>query len=350
MPPVREAFERRACRSTKAEDAERVGESRQIDPAAYEAYLRGIHLAAAQDLDGIRQAIALFRQAISVEPDFVEAYGALSKALLLQSILGFMSAEEVIGPTREAAERALELDPNEAEARAAAAIVALNLDYDFEAADQHVRAAVEANPNSVNARTWQAWFLAATEKYEEALEISSIAVQLDPLSQDARDMHGDMLSLIGRYEDALAFRAKTLELYPEHSGTLFNVAMDNLALRRPEIALEAIEGGIAAGASPALAQSIKIRCLAMLGRAEEASAKMRELESNDQADRLGPSFRAVAYAELGEMDKAYDSLEIAFEERDFGILTLRNPWRRGKLNEDRRFEAFIERIGFPEKE
>jgi TolB-like protein len=170
---------------------------------AYTLYLRGLYAATrGWGPDDIRKAIGYFERAVEQDPRFAAAYSWLSDCLVGLGEWGALRPAEAIPKAEQAARRALEIDPELAEAHLAAAELS-QLKLDWTTAEKEIRKALELNPRVAGGHTSYAWKLASMGRFEESLSEARKALELDPLSPDA---YGAMMMVyysIGEYDKAL---------------------------------------------------------------------------------------------------------------------------------------------------
>src|SRR4029077_17062415 len=155
---------------------------RQVDPNAYEAYLKGRYHWNRRTGDGLPKAARYFREAIAQDPSFAAAYSGLADSLSGLGIFGFVSPSEGFGKAKDLALRALELDPGLSEAHASLAWVTFWYDFDFPKAEREFERAIELNPRYATAHGWFGYCLGVMGRFEEAYTECQRAVRLEPLS------------------------------------------------------------------------------------------------------------------------------------------------------------------------
>ncbi len=163
------------------------------------------------------KAIERYQQAIAREPSFALAYAGMADAYAYLAENFVVAPREVMPKAKAAAERAVELDPNSAEAHTSLGAVKLDYDGDIEGAQREVRRALEINPNFGWARHWLAHTLEAQQHFDEAMKEMRAALSLDPLSVPIQWDIGNELLLTGRYADADRQLKQAAELFPNVS-------------------------------------------------------------------------------------------------------------------------------------
>ena len=313
---------------------------------AYEAYLKGRYHWNRRTEEGIRQAIVHFQEAIREDPSYALAYSGLADSY---SLLGFYyeSPRTALPRARDAAERALELDDSLGEAHASLAWVKLFHDWDFAEAEREFLRAIELNPTYATAYQWYANYLAVTGRYDEGIEQIRLAAELDPLSRIINSNLGGQLGYAGHHEDGAEQIRKTLELDP--SWALGHMRLgQNYELR-----------GLFSEAIPHYEKMVELddtphglghlgHAYAKSGRVDEAHAVLERLEELSNSRYVAPIERAYVYAGLGDLDKCFEWLEKAYDERSGNLLFAR-VWPIGKdIEQDPRFSDLMRRIGLEE--
>ena len=182
------------------------------DRDAYEAYVRGRLLLARRTGVCYREAIACFESALSIEPDDPSALAGLADAYAL--LVGVLPAAEGYEKARTHARRALELDPDCAEAHATLGYVAWAERGRVLEAEQSFLRAIELDPNCAQAYEWYAELLAEMERCREACIWSEKALALNPLSSHLTVVYATSLLVAGRLVEALDQFRKALEMDP----------------------------------------------------------------------------------------------------------------------------------------
>jgi len=164
-------------------EASRLGNAPAVDPEAYDAYLKGRYFFNRPSDENLRKAIARFEEAIALSPDFVPALSGLSDAYLWAGYNeGFLTASEARPKAKEAAEKAIRLDDNSAEAHTSLAVFKLFYEYDWAGSEAEFRRAFALNPNYAFAHDQFALGLAFQGRLEESIAESRRAAELDPLN------------------------------------------------------------------------------------------------------------------------------------------------------------------------
>jgi len=318
------------------------------DTAAYELYHKGRSLWEKRTGDNIPKAIAFFQQAIERDPNYALAYAGLASAYILSPFYTGADRREAGSKAKEAALKALRLDPNLAEAHAALGKVLFFSEIDLAGATREYKRAIELKPNDADAHHWFSNdSLAALGQFDEAIAEGKRSVELDPLSIVINADLGETLFYARRFDESVAQLRKTLEIDP----TSF-YAHDNLG-----IALQAkgdLSGAIAEyekakqlSDNPAVA-TFWAQAKAHTGDKDAARRMLSELDQISQHREVPSYLRALLYLSLNNKDEALRWLEQGYEERDgsnicwINVDPLLDP-----LRGDPRFEALVKKVIAP---
>jgi len=318
------------------------------DGEAYQDYLKGRYFWNKRTEDGFRKAVTYFDQAIERDPSYALAYSGLADTYALMSDYSILPPNEAMPKARAAAERALALDDQLAEAHTSLAFVRMAYDWKWDEAGQEFQRAIELNPNYATAHQWYASYLVQVGRFGEALSEIRHAQELDPLSSIISANAGLYLYYSRQYDQATAQLRKTLEV-----DDRFGVArlyLGYVYLQQPGHAAEAVAEFQKAQAY----MGDDAETLAALGHAYAAAGRRADCQKvlaalRERAARgyVSPYFVAVVYAGLGERERAFDSLERAYQDRHPGMILLKYDPRFDPLRRDPRFTKLIQRIEQP---
>ena len=239
---------------------------------------------------------------------------------------------------RQAAETALKFDDTLAEAHTALGYILYHYEYDFPRAEQEFRRALQLNPNYATAHHWYAGLLTSLERWDEADPEFRRAIELDPVSLIVNRHYGDGLLYARRFDDSVAQLNKTLELDPNFAAAHYGLGLVFQA--KKEYAKSA---------------AAYARYQELIGNPQNAAA-IREsfarggwdgfLKRMTQADPpiFSPFFLASFYSQLGDKDKAFEQLNLAYENREFNMVHLRTSPLLDLLRGDPRFDELLKKV------
>ncbi len=313
--------------------AERLGPSAE----AYTAFLQGRHFHERSGKEAIARAVGYYEQALEIDPDFALAWAWLSIARGWQAENGWVATADGLSRSREAAERALALDGNLAEAWVAQGRILLRYDWDWAGADAAFRRAEELKPGDSEIVRRRAGLARTLGRLDEAVDLSRRAVELDPLNLQAHHSLSVVAYSAGRLDEAEAAIRKRLELDPSPSSAYFSLGEIHLARSEPQQALAAMER-----ASPDWRLVGLPLAYHALGRHEEADAALAELierEAETAAYQI-----AEVYSFRGEVDQAFAWLERAYRQRDSALAGVKTDPLLANLSTDPRYRDFLEKM------
>jgi len=202
--------------------------ARPVNPEAHDDYLRGRYLCSDDTREGLEKSIPYFRRAIHEAPDDPLGYAGLAECNSSVPWTGDifpndLTPKDSLPVARDAALKALQLDPNLAEAHTALGKVRMVLEWDWTGAESEFKQAIELNPSYAAAHTWYAHYLVAVGRFEESVAEAKRALELDPFSQFTRDFAEWACYLGRRYDMAIELSRRSLELSPESPWPHFDL-------------------------------------------------------------------------------------------------------------------------------
>jgi len=316
-----------------------------VNPQAYESFLKGRYFWNKRTADGLKVALAYFNQAIDEDPKYAPAYSGLAdtNALLGDWQYAVMTPKEALPKAKAAALKALELDSTLGEAHNSLAFCLDGFDWDFDAAGQEFRRAIELNPSYATAHHWYAWHLSLLGRYADAIAEMRKAQSLDPLSLIINADLAELLVLAHSYDESIRQSRKTIEMDPNFAFAHNQLAQAYLQkYMNDEAVAELQEAAQLSGGSPTVTANLA-RAYVASGKRGEAIKLLSGLKKRSNATYSHGSEIAVIYAALGDTDQAMNWLEKGFEERFNPGVLLRPGF--DPLRSDPRFQELLRRIG-----
>ena len=327
-------------------DFSRMGNFHEVTPEVYEAFLKARYLLNKRIPDAVQEALGVLDSALAIDPAYALGWAARAECYLYLSSDGInvLPTREGLPMAREAAERALRLDPNLSEAHVVLGYVYLQ-SWEWQRVESEFLRALELNPNNADAYQKYTLFLTAQGRHEEALASIYRARKLDPLSLPLRFGVLSNCLMAGRYDEAIEGAQALITLQPDHwLGHFFLGSALSLKARYAEAEPELVRAAEMSRRNP-IALANLARNAALAGRAGEARRIVAELEETSARIFIPPTALANALTALGEIDRALDWLEKAVEVQDQNLLILRvNPHYREHHGHPR-FHGVLRRVG-----
>ncbi|PYP00552.1 MAG: hypothetical protein DMD61_03695 [Gemmatimonadetes bacterium] len=312
--------------------------------AAYGLYLRGRFAWNTRTQEGITEAIRYFEQAIAEDPRYAPAYTGLADSYALQLDYRSVPVAEGFALAKQYARKALELDETVAEAHASLAWSVFIYDWDWEAAGQEFRRAVELDPRYATAHQWYAFWFAAHGRLEEALVEAHTALELDPASVSIRRTVGWLCYYARRYDQARYHLARAIAMNPTAAET-YRILGLVFAYQGDWAEAERVlrEGMTLPGAATYTTAALGY-VLARTGKRAEAEGLLADLEAQRRVDYVSPVAFATLYIGLDDPQHALDWMERALEERRGWLAYLRVNPLLDPLRGEPRFQALIDKM------
>ena len=307
---------------------------------AHNAYLQGHFHFQRRNLEDYRKAVGYFDQAIRLDPNYALAYAERSEAW---TYIGDLTGQHEPAwlNARSDAEKAVAIAPDLAEAHAALGFLRFLVDWKFTEGLDELKRAKELSPSNPTANDLLARVIGYLGRVDEAERQARQAVELDPLSVIAQNNLARVLFYAGKLDEADAVARKSAELQPAAAAThrwqtLIAAQRGDGETALREAQLEPDEGY--RRFELAVAQHV-------LGNRQAADAALTDIIANGR-DKLAYQIAEV-YAVRGEKDKAFEWLQISFDNHDTGTLTLLVDPLLRDLRDDARYKNFLAKLGLP---
>jgi DNA-binding winged helix-turn-helix (wHTH) protein/TolB-like protein/Flp pilus assembly protein TadD len=320
---------------------ERVGRRDTGNAEAYQSYLTGLYLSNKRNQEGIAKAVEYFRQATERDPSYALAYAGLADCYNLSLFNGYdiVPPQEAREKRLEATRKALELDDTLAEAHMVMGAIKHERGDD-EGAEREFLRALELNPSHALARVRYAHFLVFTYRLEEALEQMRRAQELDPVSPTTNGALAHYLLFGRRYDESAKYARRALDLNPALTDARVTLGQ---AYAQKGLYDEAVAEFRRLGDDRRAASLLLIALTyGRAGRRAEALEALSELRRTPDGGQLTPYNLAVLHGALGEMDKAFESLEEADLSPSVKIMIRYGP-SLDPLRADPRFADYVRR-------
>jgi TolB-like protein/Tfp pilus assembly protein PilF len=331
--------------TVSGKEHERLASARPVAPEVYESYLKGwFAFTNANSRADIEESIGYFEDAKNRDSTFALAYLGLAQAYgeLGTPYIG-APPEESRSKALSAVRKALELDPDLAEAHVSLAN-AWMVEWHWADAEAEFRRALELSPNNAEAHIGLAsWFL-CNGRTDEALSWARRGRELDPFSVSGSDV-GWILFQARRYDEAIRELRSELTVHPDDPGTLWYLGFVLIANKQPDDAIPLLERAASrSNRSPGVI-GVLIRAYAHAGRRSDALRLLGELKNRQKAGYVPAAAFVNAYLGLDENDQVFGWLEQAYKEQSNILLVVKVHPYFDPLRSDPRFADLVRRIG-----
>ena len=311
------------------------------NPEAHRLYLLGRYEFGKYSEAGWTSSIRYYEQALKLDPNYALAYCGLADTYAYMGGV-VMPSKEAVAKEKEFAQRAIQLEPQLAEAHLSLA-AALGGAFDWRNAQVEFDRAIELNPNLAWAYEIYAWFLGGLGRLDEAIAKDKKAIELDPLNSFFQAALAYFLYHARRYDDAVVQIRKTLELDP--AATLARHLLGCCLLWKGDTA-----GAIAEFqrskivVTGAWYQGLLGYAYAISGDRPKAEEMLRELEEMAKRQYVNSTAFADIHLGLGEKEKALDWLEIAYENQESACWYLKVDPIYDSVRNEPRFQALVRNV------
>ena len=285
-----------------------------FDPEAYRKYLLGLNEVRKGTHEAQKKAIQYFQDAIAIDPKDARPYEALAEAYAA-SVPYYMGPKEAGPLVKQAVQKALEIDPNLATAHATMGDTRLLVDWNWPAAKAEYDRALEINPNLPEAHLGYEIYFATLGRHDEAIAHARQAFLIDPLAVETRTWTLWVNYDSGHLQETVDEAKRTLELEPQAALPYALLALASADLGQKDEAVRAAQNALRLGSDSGSVMATAASALARAGQrtlARQALNQALELEKQHYVCRF---LLGSVYMDLGETDKAYESLEKAFLQR-----------------------------------
>jgi serine/threonine-protein kinase len=285
---------------------------------AYDLYLQGLHLQNRVHPEELQKGLECFVEATEKDPNFALAYVGLGSTYAKFAFLGLLSPDETYPKAKAALNRALEIDSTLGEAHALLANIFTLADWNWKAAEDGFKKAISLKPGFDEAHAGHANYLLLQRRFDEALSEIGLAQELNPLKPDAFASAIAIYYCAGRFEEAERQIHKALEVDPYFPLTHFFSSWVFLRKGEYQQHLDALKNAhrLSGGTLPWAECALGVAYY-LLGQKDKADEVLHKLLEGKEEGYVPCCSLANNYLARGDMDKALEWLEKAYEFHDF---------------------------------
>ncbi len=346
---VAEAVARQIRIQLTPEQQARVGSARSVNPEAYDAYLRGRYILTNQFTMGqpLFQAKSYFEEAIHKAPDFAEAYSGLADAYLYLALFRHTPQEAAFQSAHEALHKAQQLDDSIGEVHDTLGTINWRHDWNLAEAEREFNRAIATAPSYACAHEDRAQFLAFLGRRAEALAEMTRVNQIE-IGPSAGMTEASVYYQLRDFPRLVETGQRGIASNPNEWVEHQNLGTGYAATGKLTEAIAEFQKSVELSNGDQDAYASLAHAYAMTGRKAEAEKILHDLENRSKDSPASPYILATIYAGLGEKDKAMQLLEKAYDEKSLELSWhVKADPRIDNLRSDPRFQALVQRMGFP---
>jgi eukaryotic-like serine/threonine-protein kinase len=323
------------------------------NPEAYQLYVKGRYYWNKRTGSDLKTAISYFNQAIDKDPGYAQAYTGLADVYVVMVAYAEGDPKDFFSKGAAAAAKALELDPTLARAHADLGLEKIQGNWDFSGGEAEFRKAFELDPSDATAHQWFSQSLAYIGgRTQDAMEEANRAHELDPLSPIIACAQGDAYAFAHQFDKAIEIYQKVIAENPSFAAAHVDLSIAYLGEHKYEQVIEeyqtyarltgdenytelapAMEAAFRSGGWPAAAH-----------KAIDILMTKRKAGPN----YLATYYIADFYAEAGDKERAFQWLDIAYQEHNSYLIVLRTDAALESLHSDPRYAELVRKVGLPQ--
>ncbi len=315
------------------------------NPDAYLLCLKGRYYWNERTREDNEKARRYYEEAIRLDPRCALAYSGVSDCYHIAGDYNWLTPGEAFPKHREYALRALEIDPNLAEAHASLGAEYFHYEWRWQEAEQELKTAITLRPSYSSAHQAYSAMLETLGRFDESYERIKRAYELDPLAKGIGTHYGRVLSEMGRNEEAIVHLEKMVEINPEFPGTHETLGLAYCQASRIEEGVSELRKASTLSNDDPHFRSKLALMLAVTGKAEEANTILNELKEASVERYVSKARMACICYELGKQEEAFELLEQAYVQKAPDLADIGADPELSGLREDPRWASLANRMG-----
>jgi eukaryotic-like serine/threonine-protein kinase len=309
---------------------------------AYQSYLQARHWLIHFTPESIARAIELFQRAIEEDPAYALAYAALAMAYGELAENGVIAPDVTYAKAREAADRALRLDPGLGEAHCATGYLKAISQFDWQGAEAAFQRALQLTPNGADVYDLYGRICAALGRWDQAIALQQRSQELDPLTHRL-DVATTLLRA-GRYVEGEAAALRAVDFDPGQDRAHATLGWARFLQGNRAEGLAEMERAVAIAPQDTMWQAQLGQAYGLAGHTAKARAILAQLQSRAPQEYVSPYHLAYLYTGLGEHDAALGLLEQAVAHHASAAYGIKGSFLFAPLREHPRFQALLRRM------
>jgi TolB-like protein/DNA-binding winged helix-turn-helix (wHTH) protein/Tfp pilus assembly protein PilF len=314
--------------------------------AAYQDYLRGRYFWNKRTAGDLQKAIDEFGRAVEKDPNFALPYTGLADSYQLLAEYGAAAPDEAFPKAKAAANRALTLDEQSAEAHTALAYTLAFYDRDWAAAEKSFQRAIELNPNYATAHQWYGEFLLVMGRFEESRAQLEGALEIDPVSPIILSDLAGFYEYLGDSEKQIEQARKVIEIDPNFAYGYFFLGLGYERKGMDQEASETLARTMTLfGEPPECAEEVQA-AFQKNGMKGWWRKRLEQIESRPHLKNFQAYHKALVKIRLDDKEGALEALDQSFQRKERLIINAGYDRHFDPLRQTARFQALLRRLGF----
>jgi TolB-like protein/Tfp pilus assembly protein PilF len=335
--------------SLTSEEKERLSRERTVDPEAYDLVSRAAYLHNQYTEESMRKSLDYFEKAIEKDPSYALAYQEMAELVTDFVVFGYLSPHEGMRRGKELCLKAKELD--ESVDDGLLGWIKWVYEWDWKGAERELKRALEINPNSAKIHGSHFHYHAfMTLRYDEAMAHARRAMEIDPLNALYRYYQCDALWVSGQVERAIEEIQKLLEIAPDYPLAHAGLGLYYVEKQMFEEAILSFEEAVRLFGESAAFRGWLGYSYAAADKKEKALEILNGLIEESKIKYVSAGDIAHVYVGLHEIDRAFEWLDKAYEERSRDLVYIRKLPGLDLIRSDRRYQDLLRRMNLPEIE
>ena len=315
------------------------------DHEAYDLYLKGRYFWYQRYQKGLQRGLQYFRKAIEKDPGYAMPHVGVADTFGIMGVFGFMPPRQAFSQAKAAATRALQIDPEVAEAYASLGWIATWYDWDWPAAESYFLKAIRMKPEYALAHHWRGVYLSIQGRFDESIRELQKACELEPLEPANRAHLGLVLYIARHFDESIEELRKVMKSDPEFWLSYWYYSLNLMARQMWEDAIDIIQKLVEFTAGSVISLSCLGYVYGAAGMKEEACKILEQLDKMSKERYVGSLSRSSVWAGLGENHRALADMENAYAERESHMVWLRtSPLIDNSLRSEPRFQALLKKM------
>jgi adenylate cyclase len=315
------------------------------DLEAYNLYLKGRYHWNKLTEEGFNTGMDFFRKAIQKDPDYALAYSGIADCYCRLGWYSYLSPKDSFPEAKEAAEKALKMDNNLAEAYTSLGFVSMCYDRDYPKAEKEFKQAIYLNPGYAWSHSCYSIYLAIVGKHDESITEGKIALQLDPLTPMMLINLGMRYYYARKFQQAIVYIKKAIELDPGFEIAHFYLAWASMQMKKYDEASDEIQNAIKyfGRKNPEILSALGI-ILTLISQKNQAEKVVNEMFELAKEKYISPFWMTVLFFVLNRKELAFEWLEKSYKVHDCLMIFLNADPVFDPFKSDPKFQDMLKKM------